>query len=504
MYLTPPSPSRTKFFANSVREASPPPSSRAQYSTKAPPNAHSNYLPALQSSAPVDMTSHHRGLPPPNPTLPDPLRSGSSRHPEYERRSEVLPPPPPSASTRPSTSYERHERHDRHERPEYQQQYAVESRPSEAYAYEELKLRQEQERTKQEDLRYRQEESKARQEEARASQRKMEQDILATAMQYQTHPNLIPLIFVGLGAATSTGFETATQYQNAVQHILMHYGNNAPFTSPKLQRDFRTTPTGPLQFGALGSQQPASGSGPHASASAPGTGVYPSPAHTSPRNSHARGMAGGISQPSPYAAPRPQSSAHSKPPSGSALPKLSTNEAQVSGGAPAGTTTQAQAGPVSQLAGQSDISSQQSPSIYFHHWQPPATQATAGKEPHKTSPKHTVTASQENVASPRKRKATGSHQPAPPPSSAPKASSPAFSSTSASSKRPGRRRESADSGTAPHPGGSRASSKERSAVTKEACRGSGQSAGESAEPSQPSSTVPSASTSTEIPPRPHS
>lgn len=502
MYLTPPSPSRTKYFANSAREASPR-LSRAQYSTKSQSNAHSNYLPALQTSAQGDMTSHHRGLPPPTPTLPDPLRSAPSRHPEYERRTEVLPPPPSSATTRPSTSYERHERHDRHDRPDYRQHYASESRPSETYAHEELRLRQEQERTKQEDLRYRQEESKARQEEAKASQRKREQDILATAMQYQTHPNLIPLIFVGLGAATSTGFETATQYQNAVQHILMHYGNNVPFSSPNLQRDFRSTPAGPLQFGALGSQQAASGPGAHASASAPGTGVYPSPAHTSPRNNHARGVAGGFSQPSPYTAARPQSSAHSKPPPGSALPKLSTNEAQVSSGAPSAATAQAQGGAVSQLAGQADNSNQQSPSIYFHHWQPPATQATAGKEPHKTSPKHTVTASQENVASPRKRKATGSHQPAPPPSSAPKASSPTFSSSSASGKRPGRRRESADSGTAPHPSASRGNSKERSAVSKEESKDSGQSAGESAGPSQPTSTAPSAPTSTEIPSKSH-
>jgi len=63
-----------------------------------------------------------------------------------------------------------------------------------------------------------------------------------------------------------------------------------------------------------------------------------------------------------------------------------------------------------------------SPSIYFHHWQPPATQETKGNQPPTPSGKNEPLSAHPSNAgdhdyrdSPRKRKATGGHQPIPAP-----------------------------------------------------------------------------------------
>lgn len=487
MFLTPPSPSRTKVFSKLPHERSPPSHIHINHDTHPPPSAHTNYLPALGTSA-SGMTTQHRGLernlpPPPGPSLPEPVRQDSARHVGYEQARGGLPPPTPSRQQ----TYDRGEyrpQPDYRERAEYRQPQP-EARPtssSDLAKVEELKYHQETERTKQESLR-------TQAEEAKIAQRRIEQDIIMQAMSYRTHPNLIPLIFVGLGSANSNGFENAQQYITTIQQIQTHFGNTLPqglFStgSPDLRRDYRTTPAGPMQYGALGQQLSALGSQ-SGSASAPGTGVYPSPAYQTPQSGHMRQTAGqsAIARQHPTTATK-------APPVGSSLPRLSTNEAQVSSGAG---PNHGQAASAAQAAGPPGDT--ESP-IYFHHWQPPATQTTGGKEPTKTSPKHNpgLSNSSQPTSSPRKRKATGEHEAVPRPSSShQRVHSPAMSTSS--SKRAGRRKESVDSAIAERQQDSRATSRERQLKTEESMK----SVPESETTSQPTS----APTSTEISSKPH-
>lgn len=447
------------------------------------------------------MSTQHRGLdrglpPPPNTTLPDPSRPPASRQTEYDPSR--LPPPTPQ---RHAQSYDRSDYRDRseyrerpeyRERSEYRQQYQPETRTStsEQLRIEEYRYGQEKERTRQEEIRAATEDARARQEDAKLAQRRQEQEIMTHAIRHQTHPNLLPLIFVGLGSASSGGFETAQQYINAVQQIQNHFGNQLPqFSSPDIRRDMVMKPAGPLQFGALGGAYPGATSG--SSTSAPGTGVYPSPAYQTqtPQSSHLRAAAGS-SQPAAFNGTGVQAAPPMKAPSATSLPRLSTNEAQVSSGASVPNAAQHMV----HAQGQGSDRTSPESSIYFHHWQPPATQATAGKEPNKTSPKHGVSLSQpsENTSSPRKRKATGPHQPAPVPSSAPNAASPTFSTTSSTGKRAKEGRESRELAPAEKQDASRGPSKERRELKTEESRDSKDSRTDSrdtsAPPTQPTST----------------
>lgn len=146
---------------------------------------------------------------------------------------------------------------------------------------------------------------------------------------------------------------------------------------------------------------------PHVNTGAPSqhqASAYPSPAYQSPRSRAGALQTTASGYGTITSAPRV--------PAQSSLPSLTTNEAQVQQlGAALGREYQRQENQPSA-----------SPStLNIQYWQPPNELNARSKEANKTSPSlpgHLVSSA--TTASPRKRKATGPHQAAPPPSSAPK------------------------------------------------------------------------------------
>ena len=417
--LTPPSPSRTKFFKQSVNEATDRP-----YSTisSKPSTFHVDVLPSFQGNPPSqEMTTPHRGLEhglPPGMILPDPLRG-----------------PQPHSSGHGSGPQKTAHGYEQEDNTRALQ----------------LQLKAEEDKRRQEEERRRQEEQRTRQEELRLEQRRVEQEMLRESIGRGIHPNLVPLIFVGLGAGNvaGAGFEMAQQYIAQFQQVGLQVQNTLQQnSSPDVRRDSHMTR--PTQYGVI--QQPlqqgihqgsATMSGPHStSQSQQAANVYPSPAYQSP-HSQSRALLSGSSR---FAAP----ATASKPPVESSLPRLTTNEAQVQQAPQGAASSYNHSQPQAQNStpNQTQERASPSPSIYFHHWQPPATQTStpSGKESQKTSPKNPANHPNSSDPSPRKRKAQGAHQAAPPPTSAPSHTSPTFSTTSSTSSRHvGRRRSSANS-----------------------------------------------------------
>lgn len=465
MFLTPPSPSRTKIFSRFPNETS--------LSTQAPDTrtspADANHLPPLEPSCPSrEMTTPHRGLDhgiPPGMILPDPLRQPQQSLPAPPQvRSKAHDSSQLSQSAHTAQSYDRED-------------YATSSwQPrsrTEPARSEELRTRQEEDKRKQEEL-------KTRQEELRLEQRRIEQEMLRDSIAKGIHPNLVPLIFIGLGGAASGasgGFEMAQQYiaqfQSVGQQVQSQFHANSPSDQ---RRDGRAGHAGPLQLGAM--HQPVHPIGVSSGPSQPGAspaiaaGVYPSPAYQSPQ-SHARPVITPASRFAPInAIATIATTAPPKPsPLQSSLPRLTTNEPIVQSGVPIHINAHSQAlsqpqgalgGPIQALHHAPELSSVSPSGISFHHWQPPST---GGRDSHnKTSPQNRPgLVGESTTSSPRKRKATGSHQAAPPPTSAPlKSTSPSLSTTSMSSKRPGRRRSSAASSSMVKDAPSRAQSNEPS------------------------------------------
>ncbi|KAI1320752.1 hypothetical protein F5Y16DRAFT_413920 [Xylariaceae sp. FL0255] len=248
--------------------------------------------------------------------------------------------------------------------------------------------------TKAEEERRRQEEERSLQENLRLEQRKIEREIFFASLDRGIPPAMIPIVFAGMsgGSLTREMLEAVQQYIPLPQqhHHAQNVAAQAP-VSPEHRRDSQ-------QYGYAGT-----------------VGVPPTP------------VAGAPSQPGfvPYQGPgsptRPRAQFGAPPrPIGalrdSALPRLNIGE---------GTTG-------SHPTQQQGASAHQdpSPSIYFHHWQPPTSQS--GSSQQATS----------SVDSPKKRKATGPHQPVPPPSTR-RSKSPTFgqySSTSSFSNVPSSRR----------------------------------------------------------------
>ncbi|KAK4143001.1 uncharacterized protein C8A04DRAFT_12786 [Dichotomopilus funicola] len=258
---------------------------------------------------------------------------------------------------------------------------------------------------KAEEDRRRQEEERTRQESYRLEQRRMEHEILRTSLQGGIPPPLVPVVFAGMGggALSPAAVDWAQQFMalhTPQQHPPALLPPSAVPSSDQQRQDSQTQGYGqyPVSGGGVPST-PSSAQGPP-SAYMPG---YPG-SPTRPRTQSVPGGAGG----------RPLAGA------GGQLPNLNTN---VPGGGSSHQPQQSQ----SQEA-------QASPSIYFHHWQPPATQA--GGRGGSDQP-----AAPSVGESPRKRKAPGSQQPQPPPSSSNRHRSPPFlQSTGLSNPPPGRRR----------------------------------------------------------------
>ncbi|KAI1364688.1 hypothetical protein F5Y08DRAFT_353372 [Xylaria arbuscula] len=238
---------------------------------------------------------------------------------------------------------------------------------------------------KNEEERRRQEEEKTRQETLRLEQRKIEQDILFTAIERGIPPPAIPIIFAGMsgGPLSQAAAEWVQQYMPALQqqfHPVQILAPQGGPISPGHRRDSQ-------QYGYAGSTgvppTPGSAVGPQAGF------VYQAP------GSPARGRAHTISSLAGAGGGRPMGALGS-----SALPRLSTGEAI------GGPSHAPHAAPQQQQQQQPGAAPQQEPpaqSLSFHHWQPPVSSAGPGQQ---TS----------SADSPRKRKATGSQHAAPPPS----------------------------------------------------------------------------------------
>ncbi|KAI1376154.1 hypothetical protein F4677DRAFT_98171 [Hypoxylon crocopeplum] len=258
---------------------------------------------------------------------------------------------------------------------------------------------------KTEEDRRKQEEERTRQETLRLEQRKLEYEMLRTSLDRGIPPPMVPVVFAGMSSGTlsQAALEWAQQYLMPQQahpaQILPAQGGLSPETRRESQQ------YGGQQYGGSMGVPSTPGSGAQTSFVS-----YQGPGSPTRPRAHTLSMGGGVGRPL----------------GGSALPRLSTGEGP---GGPSGIPHPAHA--LAQQQATAPQQDTQSPSIYFHHWQPPTTHGGSNQP---------GTPSGE---SPKKRKATGPHQAPPPPSQA-RFRSPPFSqhagTSTLSNPPPGRRR----------------------------------------------------------------
>jgi len=317
------------------------------YSPPTPPSS-SRFSPALTNAGPSfpslppatesiakPMSTPHRGLPPPAAmTLPQPPQPPPSLgQPSYNQPSGQLPAPP--------------------------QQWQGSEEPMRNWL-----------NAKAEEDKRRQEEEKTRQEGLRLEQRKVEQEMLRASIAGHIPPHMIPIIFAGMGGANpalvNTSLEWAQHYmaqahqvqqQAAIQQQQLQAIGSHAHSSPELRRETRQLSH---PYGA--SQHPA-----------------PAPLPSTPIGSGSQQSAGFLPSypmsPGRSRGQLPGPGALSRLPQSSELPRLNTGEMhahqppQGPPGQPLHPLHQTQS------ANPSQQESQSSPSIYFHHWQPPTSQA---------------------------------------------------------------------------------------------------------------------------------
>ncbi|ETS77511.1 hypothetical protein PFICI_11385 [Pestalotiopsis fici W106-1] len=347
-------------------------------------------LPRRNSPSTRDMSAPHRGLPLPAMTLPQPNPPPASSHPpghgpgpgpgpmSHVQQPQSQPPLPPSSG---------HSLGALPMAPQWQGQGADE--PMRTW----LVAKAEEEKRKQE-------EEKTRQETLRLEKRRLEHDMLRTCLDRGVPPPMVPVMFLGMagGMLPQAALEQAQQYLAQLGHQPQLPPAPGQISPDHMRRDSQSHGYGPYAGSAGVPSTPGS---------APQTGgfvPYQGPASPTRARAHTLSVAGAIGRPL-----------------GSTLPRLATGEL----------ITGPQAGQP-QVHGQQLSTSQsetQSPSIYFHHWQPPSSQGVS------TQP------ATPSVDSPRKRKATGPQQAAPPPNTQASRRSPPFGHSSTLANPPqGRRR----------------------------------------------------------------
>ncbi|KAF4990555.1 hypothetical protein FDECE_14329 [Fusarium decemcellulare] len=326
--------------------------------TKSLPVAHRSHSPPSQP-----MSAPHRGLPPPAAMTLPPQQPPTAGAPPSGAHHAPPPPPPPPPPTLTPHGHQQRDSWGQLPAPPQQWQGAEESMRHWLQARaEEDKRRQEEERTRQESL--------------RLEQRKVEMDMLRTSLSGGIPPPMVPLVFTGMGSGgvlPSAALDWAQQFMPPSQVPRPQLMPAQWPVSPEHQRESQA----------------------HAHAQHHGPGLPPAPAPS----------ASGYGYPGSPARPRGQtvSGAIGRPMGG--LPSLNTNVPQPAHGAPPAMHSH----PHMQQT-QQQQESQSSPSIYFHHWQPPTSQPS-GSSNRPGSPSASVTIGE----TPRKRKATGQHQPVPSP-----------------------------------------------------------------------------------------
>ena len=375
------------------------------------PRVDSPHVPSLPVSNPSNSNIHsssnnnnmstaHRGLPPPSAmTLLDPSRQPPPPPP---------PPPPPAATLNQPLGVIPQPPHQWHGQEESMRHWLV---------------------AKAEEDKRKQEEEKTRQETLRLEQRRIEQSMLRESLQGGVPPQLVPLIYAGMGGASlgQISMDWLHQYAAQMQAAQQQHSVHSP-PDTRDRRDSRLLGQAPGTFHPVPPtppqpahvQQGEQSQQPHHTHQP----QHPTPTFTAYQPP---------GRPAPSSAPR--SATHTQ------LPRLTTNEMYIQ---PPPSHNPSSAHPLQQTQTHSEQPTT-SPSIYFHHWVPPsenkpaAPQTPASKagssnpEPSSAHPGHE---SGERRDSPRKRKAQGGHQPQPPPTSAgPMHASPSFSSSSGSARK---------------------------------------------------------------------
>ncbi|KAH7155065.1 hypothetical protein B0J13DRAFT_216560 [Dactylonectria estremocensis] len=296
------------------------------------------YQEAIPKSLPVTYRSHsppnqpmsapHRGLPPPAAMTLPPQQPPNTGGPPPTHHVPPPPPPPP-----PSLGPSHQQRESWAQLPAPPQQWQGAEEPMKHWLLaraEEDKRKQEEERTRQESL--------------RLEQRKVEMDMLRTSLSGGIPPAMVPLVFAGLGnggALSQAALEWTQQFMPQSQPPRAQLMPPQGAVSPEHQRDVQPAPAPPGQYHNLPPVPPPA---------QPGYAYPGSPAR--PRGQTVVGTVG-----------RPVAI-------GSNLPSLNTNMSQPTHGA----GPPMAAHPHMQQAQPPLAETQASPSIYFHHWQPPTSQ----------------------------------------------------------------------------------------------------------------------------------
>ncbi|KAK4548894.1 hypothetical protein LTR36_008667 [Oleoguttula mirabilis] len=407
MLLTLSQPSKPEFGGRYTHDFSPRlplPKSRVPPQIKVDPPVSS-----LQVSVSADakMSTPHRGLPPPSSmTLPDP-------------RGQQLPDPRGQQLSDPA----RQQLPDpiRQQPPSLGQPLGTMPTPPNQWQGQEDSMRNWLAAKAEEDKR-KQEEEKTRQESYRLEQRRIEQSMLRESLQAGVPPQMIPMIYAGIGGANlaNVSIDWLQQYAGQLQVAQQQVQQQ---TSPELRRETRMV------------GQPSEGYSQPAQQQVVPSQLGPPIQPSQPLQTTFSAYQPAQARIAPTSAPR--SATHTQ------LPRLTTNEMHVHQ-PPQGNPGSAHPLQHSQTMQQDQPAS--SPSIYFHHWVPPGeskgqpqTPASKASEPHSAHP-GSLLSEGDYKESPRKRKAQGGHQPNPPPSAGPQFTSPSFSTISSSSRKGGHAR----------------------------------------------------------------
>ncbi|KAL2834969.1 hypothetical protein BDW59DRAFT_1816 [Aspergillus cavernicola] len=288
-------------------------------------------------------------------------------------------------------------------------------------------------RAKAEEDRRRQEEEKTRQETLRLEQRRVEQSMLRDSLQAGIPPHIIPLIFAGIcqGVLPQPALELAQQY---LAQLPGARGPN-PHIPPPAHSHTHSQSLSHSQRPSIHIRQDSRSSLPTSYAPPPAQHVVPPPpnillSQNPPPNSSAPNT------PQPLGGPQIAN--------GTPDARTGTNPWMNSGGPVQAQSVPINLGnvqyapgssvPVAQGPRRPDSQSRRSPpSLYFHHWVPPAqphSGATLGKAHQEPPGASSNPRRPDHQTSPgRKRKAPGPHQPAPTPSSRSPGSLPGVSHT---------------------------------------------------------------------------